>query len=963
MKINKSYHGFKLVSIKNINDIKAELYEFVHEKSHATLVYLKNDDTNKCFSIGFRTVPTDSTGVCHIIEHSLLCGSKKYPVKEPFVNLLKGSMATFLNAMTASDFTVYPVASQNEKDFDNLVSVYLDAVFAPICMKDPKPFLQEGWHLEMNEATDTPSYKGIVYNEMQGAMSGVESQIGQLTDTLLYKGSCYEYNSGGDPDVIPELTYEQYKEFYYKHYHPSNGIIYLYGDLNLEEKLKFINDEYLSLFEGPTDFIEIKKPEPRIDTSYVGEYEITEDEEESGNTYMSLAFVLCDASNIRDVIGFSILNEALMSTNASPLKKALLDKELGEEIVAGVNDGALLTSYQFYIHKTNLDKKEEFIQAVFDECKKLVDEGIDKDLLLATINRNEFKTMEMDSGTMPKGLLFAFSFVQGFLYDIPYEGFLEYSKYYKFFKEELEKGYFENLLKKYVLNSNHYIAAALVPSKRLAARKQEALNKKMAQIKENMSEDEIQNCVTVTKELIEYQTRRDSKEDLDKLPTLKLSDISTKVKELPTLLNYENGYNFINHNFNTNNIAYLRLYFDLNVLCIDELPYVQILNNVLGKLDTKNYTVSQLQNKIKTYLGSLTFATSVMSKNKDSYSVKEAVTISSLEENIKHISVYFNEIVNNTLFDEEKIKTILVQLKNRSKNGIIENGVAAASTLVRSTLSKEGAISSVLSGVEMYDFLCELLEDFNFENLVEKLKEVMNKVFNKNNLIASVNGEECLIKKLKEEVYNLSLNDEEVEYQLQVSFKDEIGDGIIIPSGVNNNVLAINLKNLGETISGKLYVVQHILNYDYLWPEVRVKGGAYGSNFQIASSEDIVFTSYCDPSVKNTYDVYQNVSSYLENFEATEEEFISYLIGTIAKFDKPASNFAQILIADGNLFRENTKELREKIKEEILSTTIEDVRAYAKLFKKVAQLAKVFTIGNETKIYEYNRLENIKKLK
>ena len=480
---------------------------------------------------------------------------------------------------------------------------------------------------------------------------------------------------------------------------------------------------------------------------------------------------------------------------------------------------------------------------------------------------------------------------------------------------------------------------------------------------DNYTFEEIEECVRITSELITYQNRVDTLEEVSKLPVLKLEDIKTDVYELPTEVKNENGNEFIIHNFNTNKIGYLRLYFNLDVLEFNELPYLAILNNLLCKLDTKNYSALKLQNYIRKYLGALSFTSASTAKTKEDYTLKEVITLSALEENISYMSEIVNEIVHNTIFEEEKVKTILVQIKNRLKNSIIGNGMAAASTLIRSTLSKEGAINSKMSSVEMYNFICDLLDNFNIESLQKQLSSILERVFANDNYIASVSGDDRIISKLKEEVAKFELSQTDYSHKLHVLIKDNIGDAIIIPSGVNNNIMAINLKDLGEELNGQLHVVQQILNFDYLWPEIRVKGGAYGANFQLTSSLDTLFTSYCDPNVENTYNVYENTATYLENLEATEEEFNSYLIGTMAKFDSPVSNFVKILIADNNLFRENTKEKRELIKKQALSTKLDDVKAYSKLFKKISQLSKVFTIGNETKIKEYSRLEKIENLK
>ena len=962
MKLNEIYHGFKLLSIKNVVDCDSLMYEFVHIKSGASLVYLKNTDTNKCFSIGFRTLPEDSTGICHIIEHSVLCGSTKYPVKEPFVNLLKGSMATFLNAMTASDFTIYPVASQNDKDFDNLMSVYLDAVFAPLSIKDSKAFLQEGWHYELTNKDDLPIYKGIVYNEMQGAMSGVEDQIIEYTSEELYKGSCYGYNSGGDPEVIPTLTYDYYKEFYHKHYHPSNSVIYLYGDMEVVEKLKYMDEEYLCLFENENNPIVIEVPEKIVNDEIVKEYEITDEEELENNTYISVAFALDHIKNSKDIIAFGLLNEALMGSNASPLKKALLEKNLGDDIDSMINDGTILPSLQFFLYKTELEKREEFINAVLDELRKIVDEGIDRNLLLATINYNEFKNKEMDSGRMPKGLMFAFSIMQAYNYNLPYETYLDFSTPYKFFKENLNTRYFEDLIEKYILNSDHHVSVAMVPSKELSKEKTKAMKEKMENVKNSMSEAEIEECINTTNNLIEYQNSKDSIEDVNKLPKLHLNDISSKLFILDTKEDSKDGIKFIEHEFNTNKIAYFRAYFDLNVLDIEEIPYAHLLSTLFVKLDTENYTARQMQNYIKTYLGGVSFSINFSSKDKEEYVAKLAVRASALEENIKYIPEVINELINKTKFDLDMIKIILIQCKNRLKNSIIENGREAGTMLLRSLLSKEGVLVSKITGYEMYNFLTDVIENLSTD-FVEKLKNVAKKVFNKNNVIISISGDNETINKLKEETLSLELEDDLVEHTLNVTIKSQIDDALIIPSGVSNNVKGINLKDLGEKANGKLTVVSHILNFDHLWPEVRVKGGAYGCSLSISKSSDLVFSSFSDPNVENTFAAYDACSEYLENFNPTEEEFESYIIGAIAKVTTPGSNVVKINLADSNYINNTSKEESEKLLEEILNTTVEDVKSYSKLFKLVGQLAKEFSVGNEEMISKYPRLEKTIKLK
>lgn len=957
MEINKIYNGFKLINKKEIKELDSTLYEFHHEYSGATLVFLENDDTNKCFSIGFRTPPEDSTGVCHIIEHSVLCGSKKYPVKEPFVNLLKGSMASFLNAMTASDCTVYPVASPNDIDFFNLMSVYLDAVFAPLSVTDPKPFLQEGWHYEMNNVDSLPSYKGIVYNEMQGAMSSPTSQLYEYVNQYLYQGSCYQYNSGGDPDVIPTLTYDYYKEFYHKHYHPSNSLIYLYGKVDLDNVMSYIDAEYLSKFKDTGERVELAYPISTVNTEIVKEYSINEEESLENNSYISLAYGLDHAKNVLDTLGLSLLSEALMGTNASPLKKVLIEKELATEISAYLDDSAIVPTYCIVLEKTSPEKKELFLDTFYSELRRLSEEGIDKELLLATININEFRNKEADSGRMPKGLIYAFSLMQGFNYGIPYNEVIEMDKYYKYFKENLDYGYFENLIKKYILNSNHYVLVTMNPSKEIGKIKADELNKKMLQLKENMTSEEAEEYVRITEELLEYQSKKDDIEDVKKIPSLKLEDVSTDIKFVDTKIDG----NIIYHNVNTNKISYMNLFFDLNVLEFDDLPYAKILAYLLVKLDTEKYSVDKLQNKIKTYLGGLSFGTVFSAINKDECISKMMVSVSALDENTSYIPEILNDVINNSVFDEDKIKTILNQIKNREKSSALSNGVSIASLLVREQLSTEGLLLSKTSGYNFYNFISNVVDNFD-EKFINKLKEVCDKVFNKNNVIVSLSGNCEALEKLTDCFNSLELSDKEVEYVLKAEKSNNSFDALVIPSGVNANVMGINLKDLGYEENGCLHVIRHILNYDYLWPEVRVKGGAYGCSLSVSLSGDLIFGSHSDPNVTNTFDVYDNVAKYLEDFEPTEEEFINYLIGAVAKVNPPASVYSRISQADKGVLCNVSQQRLEKLSKEILKTTVSDVKTYSSLFKKIAQLSHLFTVGNEEKINECSRFTNVRKL-
>ncbi len=958
MEIKDVNYGFECIKKKYIADIDSTLYEFKHNKSGATLVYLENDDTNKCFQAGFRTLPEDSTGVCHIIEHTMLCGSDKYPLKEPFVNLLKGSMATFLNAMTATDWTVYPVASQNDKDFDNLMSCYLDAVFAPLSIKDIKPFLQEGWHIEMDSPEDIPSYKGVVYNEMKGAMSGVDDQLFQASLDTFYAGTGYGVNSGGDPEVIPTLTYDYYKDFYKKHYHPENCLLYLYGKMDILEKLKYIDEEYLSKYTANGYATTIDVPKPLINTEFTKEYAIGEDEDIENNTYFNLTFALDKYENMLELTAFKVLDDALFSANDSPLKKALLDAGLGEDIETMVNDDCILPSFNIICKKSNPDKKEAFYTTFLNACKDLVKNGIDKKVLLATINNSEFKNKELDAGRMPKGLIFSLSMMNCFIFNIPLEKSLEYSETYATLKKNLETDYFEKLIEKYFLNSKHYTLVTLLPSKTLAAAKEAAMTKKMTELKAAMSEDAIDACVKMTQDLKAYQSKKDTLEELKTLPQLELSDITLDVNTLVTKEVKHKNYTVLEHEFATNTIGYMKMYFDLKPLTVEELSYLSVLPVLVQELDTEGFKANDLQNYIKTYLGDFNATLYTDALNKDEFISKLQINISALEENISYMPKVLDEILNKTIYDPEKIKTLMLQYKARIRNVIIQNGMSVAINEVAAYHAAAASLVASYTGYSKYTFVNEALEDI--DAFAKKLAEVVSKVINTNNLVVSLSGDRKTIDELYAALDAVSFSDTVLPANLQVEAKESCDRAIVIPSEVNYNAKGINLAELGMEYSGKMNVLSQIIRYDYLWTEIRVLGGAYGTAIDISPKTGCVsLGSYRDPNVTNTYATYDKGETYLKEFAPTADEFKTYIIGALGNYDKPESNNSRINSADHRILSGVSDERRMQIKKEMLETTVEDIKNYSKIFTFLKDNATKCTIGNETKIKEYNKFDTI----
>lgn len=954
MKVNDIINNFKLLEIKQIKDIDSTMYVFLHQKSKATLVYLENDDNNKCFAYGFKTIPENSTGIAHIIEHSLLCGSKKYPLKEPFVNLIKGSMATFLNAFTADDFTMYPVASLNDDDFDNLVSVYMDACLAPLSIIDNKPFLQEGWHYELNDLNDPLAIKGVVYNEMKGATSTVNSQLMYFANEQIYKGSNYEYNSGGDPEVIPTLTYKYYQDFYKRHYHPSNGLIYLYGKMDIVKKLKFFDEEYLSKYDDNVEKITIKEIKPIINLDACKYYPIDKNDSEKDNTYFALSFALCKYENALELKAMQIINEVLMESNDSFLKKTLLEANLGQDVSSYINDGSILPTFNILLKKSNIDKKEKFYETFINTCKKIVKDGLDKKALLATINNAEFKNKEMDSGNDPKGLYMAFSLMQCFNYNVPFEDYLEYQKYFDFYKKEINNGYFEKLIEKYFLNSSHYTLVTLLPSKTLQEENENTLKEKLENIKKSMSNEQLCSLIKENKRLNKYQSHIDTKEELACLPSLKLNQIHYSVPSIPTKKVKIENRKYLYHNLPTNGIGYLKMYFDASTISLQDLPYIKILSALLIELDTKNFTSTNLISYIKTYLGDLYFSNSFYSNDKNKCDAKFIISCSALKENINYISQIINEIIDNTIFDIKRVKTILLQLENGIKNSLMSSSGAVINE-TRAACSKLGSISSIQSGYNYYCFIKKLNSSENFEEIIAKLKNVLKTLFNKNNLIISISGDESIIKLLEDEVNKLHLNTTVNKKILNAKITNKENKALIIPSQINFDAMGTNIEDYGYKVNGHFAVLNHILRYDYLWNKIRVKGGAYGANISLYNNNDLILSSYRDPNVKNTYNSFENIYKYIENLQLDDDDLKTYIIGCVGNYDPVGSTNYLINDADLCYLNKISNKLRRQKKKEILTTTLDDLHAYKDLFKKIAKDSARFTIGNETKINEYDK--------
>jgi len=959
--IGSTYHGFKLIEEKNIQELNSVTRIFEHLKSGARLLHLKNDDDNKVFTIGFRTPPKSSNGLPHILEHSVLCGSRKFPTKEPFVELIKGSLNTFLNAMTFSDKTIYPLASKNEKDFFNLMDVYLDAVFHPNIYSQPQILMQEGWHYELENKEDKLTYKGVVYNEMKGAFSSPEGCLMRKVQESLFPDTSYGVESGGDPEFIPELTQEEFIEFHKKYYHPSNSYIFLYGDGNIEKQLQFISEEYLNDFDkiAVESAIELQRPFSKMEEIKV-DYPISCDDDEAGKTFLSLNFVSGDNVSQPEMhLALEILEYLLLESAAAPLKKALIDAEIGKDVFGSFDNSILQPVFSIVVKNSNESEKEKFKEVVFTTLKSLVKEGIDKKLIEACINITEFKLREADLGGFPKGLFYYITSMDSWLYDKDPTLHLEYEKYLSKIKSALTTDYFEQLIEKYLINNTHSSMVILNGKKGLAEERSKATEEGLASYKASLSDEQIDEIVKSTKDLKERQTTPDPKEVLETIPLLELSDIENKVEHLPLKENNEQGVKVLSHNIFTNKIAYINILFDAKKVDMQLLPYVTLLSAILGRVSTKDTSYADLSNEVNIHTGGIHFTTDVYGESEDfqKYSPKVVLKTKALVQKLPKLFDIMAEIIGTTTFGEKKrLKELIQQLKSRQEMKIVDRGHMVAAGRLTSYFSPASAYIENTTGISFYKFIDEIETDFDnrCEEIIKNLNNVSKLIFNRNNLIISVTGEEEIYTAFAKELPKVIsvLADEKLPDATYNFDLDKKNEALLTSSDVQYVAKGNNFIKLGYSYSGKMLVLKTIASLDYLWNRVRVQGGAYGGFANLARSGNIVLVSYRDPNVQKTLTAYDGICDYIGSFEASDREMTKYIIGTISDLDSPLTPSMKGDRATAYYIRGISEEQRQKEREEVLSTKVADIKSFEALLSDVIKENYFCVLGNETKLKE-----------
>ncbi|OZQ74584.1 insulinase family protein [Paenibacillus odorifer] len=952
------YYGFQVVNEEFIREIDSAVFTMEHLKSGARLLFVQNQDDNKVFSVSFRTPPEDSTGVFHILEHSVLCGSEKYPVKEPFVELLKGSMQTFLNAFTFGDKTMYPVASRNEQDFSNLMEVYLDSVFQPNIYKQKEIFEQEGWHYELQQTEDELIYKGVVYNEMKGSYSSPFTVLMDRIKKSLYPDTIYRHSSGGDPQEIPALTYEQFLKAHSNYYHPSNSYFYLYGDVSIEEKLQFIDQEYLSRYEKNSFDTSIPLQQPTGMTELVADYPILEAETADDKTYLSLNYVIGTSTDRELNLAFDILKSMLMDSNAAPLKQALLESGLGKDAFAFYSDSMVQPLLGITLTHSNASAKDAFVELVKTTLSSLVKNGLDEKLVLAAVNSKEFELREADFSRYPKGLTYNIEVMKSWLYDGQPSTHMLYEEVFTTIREKITDRYFEKLIEVYLLNSDHCSLVVLNPSKTIAADKEASTQRQLSEYKSSQQPDQLEQLVQSTQHLLARQGRADAAEDLQKLPSLSLQDINRSAEpQVPSHEYNLEGLKLIHHDVSTQKIAYCKFYWDTSVVAPEQIPYLVLLAEVLGQMETASYSIEELTSEIGIKTGGIHFKNEIFGAAKDtgaSYQPKFTAQVKVMAGHIGESLDLLRELLYTSALDNlTKLQEIVRREASQMESVLNQKGNEIAASRLMSYFSDMGAYQEQQGGVAYYRFIRELAEKIDQQGaeVADTLKDICAVLFNKQNLIISVTGTPDLYEEFAANVAKLDIQDRPVVNKPKITAQGHAdNEGFMSSSQVQYVVKGYDFNKLGFTYSGKMQVLKKIMSLTYLWNAVRVKGGAYGGSLILRRDGILMFTSYRDPNLQETLEVYDQAYRFTEGYEADADEMTKAVIGTLSMLDQPLSPSAQGRRADRHYFEQVTGAELQQERDEILSTTPEDIRQYADLLKAVTEQNYFTVVGNASKL-------------
>lgn len=963
---------YEILDEHRVEDVQSDGFILRHKKSGARIAVLSNNDDNKVFYIGFRTPPEDETGVPHIIEHTTLCGSKKFPVKDPFIELAKGSLNTFLNAMTYPDKTVYPVASCNDQDFKNLMDVYLDAVFNPNITKYEEIFKQEGWHYELTGKDDELKINGVVYNEMKGAYSSPDEVLSSQIYRSLFPDNTYSKDSGGNPEYIPKLTYEAYLDFYHKYYHPSNSYIYLYGDMDVVERLEWLDKEYLSLYDYKKVNSEINK-QPAFDEikNVEAQYSITMDDSQENKTYLSYNRVVGDSLDEMLYQAFDVLDYALVSSPGAPVKQALIDAGIGDDVYGSYDAGILQPVFSFVAKNANASQADEFESIIENTLKEVVKTGINKEALLAGINSSEFKFREADFGQFPKGLLFGLNCLDSWLFDdmkpfIHLECLGTFAK----LRKAVDTDYFEKLIQEYLLDNTHGSSVTVKPKRGLGNEREEALAKELSDYKASLSDEEIKKLIEDTEHLKKYQEEPSSDEDLRKLPMLTRADMKKNAMPFSNIEDELLDVKVVRHDIESNGIDYISFLFDAGDFAQSELGYLGFFTNALGLVSTEKYSYTDLANATNIYTGGISTGTASHPdiKDRNNFVFKFEVKLKVLEKNLdKALELMEQMLLSSDFTDTKRLGELVAQIKARLQANLSSSGHLVAAMRSMSSFSRYALYQDELKGIAFYRSICRIEKKLSEspKSVSDKLAAIAKKLFARNRMLISFTGNNEAYGNAKPSLEKVIAGFNKmsaVGNQAEVHF-NTAKEAFIDASQIQYVAKTGDFICEGYEYTGALRLLRIILSYDYLWINVRVKGGAYGCMNTFLRSGESYFVSYRDPNLSDTLDVYDRIPEYIKSFSPDERDMTKYIIGTFSALDTPMNPEAKGSRSLSAYLEGITYEQIQKERNEILNAQPEGIRRLADLVEAVLKKDSICVIGNENMIKESAGLfENVEKL-
>ena len=926
---------YEILDEHRVEDVQSDGFILRHKKSGARIAILSNNDDNKVFYIGFRTPPEDETGVPHIIEHTTLCGSKKFPVKDPFIELAKGSLNTFLNAMTYPDKTVYPIASCNDQDFKNLMDVYLDAVFNPNITKYEEIFKQEGWHYELTGKDDELKINGVVYNEMKGAYSSPDEVLSSQIYRSLFPDNTYSKDSGGNPEYIPKLTYEAYLDFYHKYYHPSNSYIYLYGDMDVVERLEWLDKEYLSLYDYKKVNSEINK-QPAFDEikNVEAQYSITMDDSQENKTYLSYNRVVGDTLDEMLYQAFDVLDYALVSSPGAPVKQALIDAGIGDDVYGSYDAGILQPVFSFVAKNANASQADEFESIIENTLKEVVKTGINKEALLAGINSSEFKFREADFGQFPKGLLFGLNCLDSWLFDdmkpfIHLECLGTFAK----LRKAVDTDYFEKLIQEYLLDNTHGSSVTVKPKRGLGNEREEALAKEISDYKASLSDEEINKLIEDTEHLKKYQEEPSSDEDLRKLPMLTRADMKKNAMPFSNIEDELLDVKVVRHDIESNGIDYISFLFDAGDFAQSELGYLGFFTNALGLVSTEKYSYTDLANATNIYTGGISTGTASHPdiKDRNNFVFKLEVKLKVLEKNLdKALELMEQMLLSSDFTDTKRLGELVAQIKARLQANLSSSGHLVAAMRSMSSFSRYALYQDELKGIAFYRSICHIEKELSDspKSVSDKLAAIAKKLFARNRMLISFTGNNEAYGNAKPSLEKVIAGFDKMSAignQAEVHF-NTAKEAFIDASQIQYVAKTGDFICEGYEYTGALRLLRIILSYDYLWINVRVKGGAYGCMNTFLRSGESYFVSYRDPNLSDTLDVYDRIPEYIKSFSPDERDMTKYIIGTFSALDTPMNPEAKGSRSLSAYLEGITYEQIQKERNEILNAQPEDIR-------------------------------------